>query len=218
MTDYLPRLANLSANKKQLLALYLRESLAEQATAASSSDGSRLVAYIVPDKKAAPPVAELRAYLGEQLPDHMIPSVFVTLDALPLSVNGKIDRRALPAPDGARPDIESTFVAPRSHVEEALAAIWAQLLRIERVGIYDNFFDLGGHSLLATKLIFKISEAFQVEIPLRRLFETPTVAGLTAAIVETQAEKAGTEEVSELLAELATLSDEQVKSLLGEQN
>jgi acyl carrier protein len=134
------------------------------------------------DREPLPTTSDLRNFLKEKLPEYMVPAVFVLLDALPLMPNGKIDRRALPAPDRSRPELDKAFVAPRTPTEELLAEIWAQLLDIERVGIHDNFFDLGGHSLLATQLASRMREAFQVEIPLRRLFEVPTVAGLAESI------------------------------------
>jgi amino acid adenylation domain-containing protein len=138
----------------------------------------RLVAYAVAEAGAD----ELRRFLKHKLPDHMVPAVFVLLDALPLLSNGKTDRRSLPAPDRTRPELDKAFVAPRTPTEEQLAEIWVQLLDIERVGIHDDFFDLGGHSLLATQLVSRMRQAFAVEIPLRRLFEAPTVAGLAESI------------------------------------
>ena len=138
----------------------------------------RLVAYVVADSTTD----ELRRFLKDKLPDHMVPTVFVPLDALPLLSNGKTDRQALPAPDRVRSDQGHAFTAARTPTEELLAEIWAQTLDIERVGIHDNFFDLGGHSLLATQVVSRMREAFQVEIPLRRLFEVPTVAGLAESI------------------------------------
>ncbi|MGB7498148.1 MAG: amino acid adenylation domain-containing protein, partial [Candidatus Acidiferrum sp.] len=138
----------------------------------------RLVAYVVAESTAE----ELRRFLKDKLPDHMVPAVFVLLDAFPLLSNGKIDRRALPAPERSRPELDKAFVSPRTPTEELVAEIWAQLLDLERVGVHDNFFDLGGHSLLATQAVSRIREAFQVEIPLRRLFEVPTVAGLAESI------------------------------------
>src|SRR5207248_9560136 len=118
---------------------------------------------------------ELRTFLQEKLPDYMIPAAFVALDALPLTPNGKVDHKALPAPDGARPDLDSAFVVPRTPIEELLAQIWSELLQVARVGVYDNFFALGGHSLLAAMVIARMRAAFQVELPLRVLFEAPTV-------------------------------------------
>ncbi|MDR5726235.1 MAG: amino acid adenylation domain-containing protein, partial [Terriglobia bacterium] len=138
----------------------------------------RLVAYLVATSTAD----ELRRFLKDKLPDPMVPAVFMLLDTLPLLSNGKIDRRALPAPDRTRPELNKSFLAPRTPTEELLAEIWAQLLDLERVGVYDNFFDLGGHSLLATQAVSRMREAFQVEIPLHRLFEAPTVAGLAESI------------------------------------
>ncbi|HEY0602634.1 MAG TPA: amino acid adenylation domain-containing protein, partial [Herpetosiphonaceae bacterium] len=127
-------------------------------------------------------ILSLRAFLAERLPSYMVPSAFVVLDAIPLTAHGKVDRRALPAPDSARPMPEDTFVAPRTADEEIVAQIWAEVLHLDRVGILDNFFGLGGHSLLATQVISKLRAAFQIELPLRVLFETPTIAGLSERI------------------------------------
>ena len=125
---------------------------------------------------------ELRTFLKNKLPEYMVPAGFVLLDSFPLTPNGKVDRRALPSPDEARPELDKAFVEFRTPTEELLADIWAQVLGVERVGIYDDFFDLGGHSLLATQVVSRIRETFQVEMPLRRLFETPTVAGLAESL------------------------------------
>ncbi len=189
----------------------------------------RLVGYLVAKPAAAPSIAELRSYLKARLPEYMVPTSFVTLEKLPLTTNGKVDRNALPAPDQSRPDLESKYVAPRNDVEEKIAAICAELLGLERVGIYDSFFDLGGHSLLATQFISRLREAFQVEIPLRRLFEKPTVAELADAIAESQAQSGGAEAVKieklsrgekaleQLLTELDQLSDSEVKAMLADE-
>jgi amino acid adenylation domain-containing protein len=147
-----------------------------------TSGEKRLVAYLVAQREPPPTTTELRDFLKTKLPEYMVPAIFVFLETLPLMPNGKIDRRALPSPDRSRPELDKAFVAPRTPTEELLAEIWAQLLDIERVGIHDNFFDLGGHSLLATQVVSRIRETFQVEIPLRRLFEVPTVAGLAESI------------------------------------
>ena len=143
----------------------------------------RLVAYCVPESEGGMPShGQLRDFLKKQLPEYMAPAVFVELNGLPLTPNGKVDRRALPLPDQTRPDLEAAFVAPRTPAEEQLAGIWAEVLKVERVGIHDHFFELGGHSLLATQVISRVRNAFEVDLPLRSLFETPTVAGLAESI------------------------------------
>ena len=106
----------------------------------------------------------------------MVPSGFVFLDSLPLTPNGKVDRQALPVPDQRRPELEEVYVGPRTPVEEMIAEIWAEILKVHTVGVHDNFFDLGGHSLLATQAMSRICQGLQVEIPLRALFERPTVS------------------------------------------
>ncbi len=142
----------------------------------------RIVAYIVPRTRPRPTVDALRRALRERLPDAMIPSAFVLLDALPLTSNGKVDRRALPVPDQARPPLGNPFVEPRDEIERALAKIWSQILRIERVGVHDDFFDLGGDSLLATQIISRVRDVFRVEVQPRTLFDAPTVAGIGEVI------------------------------------
>jgi amino acid adenylation domain-containing protein len=146
------------------------------------SGDQRLVAYLVPNSGFAPSVSQLRSFLEDRLPDYMAPSSFVFLDTLPLNPNGKVDRKALPMPDQSRPEQAVLFVPPSTLDEKTIAEIWAKVLKVDRVGIHDNFFDLGGHSLLATQIVSRIREAFAVELPLRSLFEASTVSGLAAAI------------------------------------
>jgi acyl carrier protein len=131
-----------------------------------------------------PEVSALRAALGDRLPNYMVPSAFVPLDRLPTTPGGKVDRWALPEPDWSRPELEAKYVAPRTESEEALAEIVRELLGLDRVGVYDNFFDLGGHSLLATQFLARIRELFEVEVPLRAVFERPTVASLAVTVEE----------------------------------
>ena len=138
----------------------------------------RLVAYVV----LSDADADLRSHLQAMLPEYMIPSAFVMLEALPLNPNGKVDRNALPVPDLSTISNRADFVAPRTPSEIALAAIWCDVLGIAQVGVHDNFFALGGHSLLATQVISRIRQTFSVEIPLRAIFETPTVEGLASQI------------------------------------
>ncbi|MEG4111235.1 MULTISPECIES: amino acid adenylation domain-containing protein [unclassified Microcoleus] len=142
----------------------------------------RLVAYVVPSQEQVLSISELRRDLKQKLPEHMIPSAFVQLEAVPLTPNGKVDRRALPVPDGTRSNLEETFVPHLTPFEEVLAGIWSEVLRLEWVGIHDNFFELGGHSLLATQVISRVREAFGVELPLHTLFEEPTLAGLAKSV------------------------------------
>jgi acyl-coenzyme A synthetase/AMP-(fatty) acid ligase/acyl carrier protein len=152
----------------------------------------RLVAYVVARDGASPPQAEvLRQHLRERLPEYMIPQSFVPLAALPLTPNGKVDRAALPEPDELRREAAGEFVAPRNATEEALSRSWGEVLGLKHVGVHDNFFELGGHSLLATQAMSKLTETFGLELPLRALFESPTVAGLAAAVAAAQAEGAG---------------------------
>jgi amino acid adenylation domain-containing protein len=141
----------------------------------------RLVAYVVPNQELGATASELRRLLKEKLPDYMVPSAFVILKEMPLTPNGKVDRRGLPAPDSSQRSLETSFVPPRTPTEALLAAIWSDILGLE-VGIHDNFFEVGGHSLQATQVISRLREAFCVELPLRRLFESPTIAELSEFI------------------------------------
>ncbi|NMF64889.1 non-ribosomal peptide synthetase [Brasilonema octagenarum UFV-OR1] len=145
-----------------------------------------LVAYVVPKQKPFPKSSELRRFLRDKLPEYMLPKVFMMLEALPLTPNGKVDRTALPIAEQTSCDHTTIYVAPRTSTEEQLAIIWSELLGLEQVSINDNFFDLGGHSLLLTQLIFRVRETFQVELPLRSLFEMPTVASLAESIERVQ--------------------------------
>jgi len=136
----------------------------------------------------------------------MAPSAFVVLEALPLTSNGKVDHRALAEPDGLHPELEGASKAPRDEFEERLVGIWADLLGVARVGVNEDFFELGGHSLLATRVISRIREIFGFDLPLRRLFEAPTVAELAVVITQHQAEEFDPEEMACILAELESPS------------
>ncbi|MCB0155794.1 MAG: amino acid adenylation domain-containing protein [Anaerolineae bacterium] len=174
----------------------------------------RLIAYVVPTQTQPPTVSDLRSFLSKKLPDYMVPTMFVMLEAMPLTPNGKINRRGLPAPNLARPELTQVYVAPRSEIEEALANIWLQLLPVERVGIYDDFFELGGHSLLATQTIARIQQRFQVTLPLQTIFDTPTVAELAVRLVQQESEHLAQEDLAEMLAALENLPDDQVEDIL----
>ncbi|MFQ5853964.1 MAG: thioesterase domain-containing protein, partial [Candidatus Binatia bacterium] len=142
----------------------------------------RLVAYVVPRQEQAPTINELRSFLKQKLPDYMVPSVFVPLDALPLTANGKVNRRALPPPDQTRPELEKTFVAPKDAVELQLMRIWEEILEVKPIGMRDNFFDLGGHSLLAVRLFAQIEKTTGKKLPLATLFQSPTVEQLAGIL------------------------------------
>jgi len=142
----------------------------------------RLVAYLIVVSGAAVSSSELRLFLGEKLPDYMIPSAFTVIKRLPLTAHGKIDRQALPEPAEIAANAEGDSVLARGQVEELLTGIWAQALGLERVGIFDNFFALGGHSLKAARIISRVRDAFRIEIPMRALFQHPTVAGLAEVV------------------------------------
>ncbi|MBR8840563.1 MAG: AMP-binding protein, partial [Stigonema ocellatum SAG 48.90 = DSM 106950] len=146
-----------------------------------STDSQRLVAYVVPQSQQTLTMTELRDFLESKLPNYMVPAAFVMLEALPLTPNGKVDRRALLTPDKARPDLEAA-VAPRNLGEEVLSAVWKQILGVSQLGIHDNFFALGGHSLLATQVMSRVRDTLQLELPVRYLFEAPTIAGLAKSI------------------------------------
>ena len=153
-------------------------------------ENKRLVAYVVSDDKLLSP-SQLRKFLKSLLPEYMVPSTFVALDTLPLTPNGKVDRKALIIPDGEEIIRECEYVAPRTPSEGIIANIFASVLGVENIGIYDNFFELGGHSLLATQLISKLRVAFDVEIPLRTIFESPTIAQLEPTLTELRTTNSG---------------------------
>ena len=198
----------------EIEALLARHQHVQEAVVVAREDrpgDKRLVAYVVPRSGAAPAARDLRAVLAAELPEYMVPSAFVLLERLPITPSGKADRRALPAPDSARPDLEVAFAAPAGPVEEQVAAIWSGLLRVEQIGANDNFFVLGGHSLLATRVVSAIRDAFDVELPLRALFEGPTVAALATAVTERLAEQQG-EDLDELIARAQSLSAEELRT------
>ncbi len=138
----------------------------------------RIVAYVVPERWRELSFGELRDFLKEKLPEYMIPSAFVRLNDLPLTRHGKVDRKSLPAPESERPELRAAYLAPRTGIEGAIAAIWQEVLRVEKVGVDDNFFDLGGHSLLMVQVHSKLREAFSKDISLIEMFRNPTVASL----------------------------------------
>jgi acyl-coenzyme A synthetase/AMP-(fatty) acid ligase/acyl carrier protein len=171
--------------------------------------GVRLVAYVASAKPPGLTITTLRDALAATLPDHMIPSAFVFLDALPLTPNGKVDRRSLPAPERLRPNLDVPFAVARTPIEEELVRIWAEVLDLEQIGVHDPFLDLGGNSLLATSVISRVLTAFQVELPLRTLFESPTVADMALAINQAMIDRLDPGEMEHLQGELRRFSKEE---------
>jgi amino acid adenylation domain-containing protein len=158
--------------------------------------------------------AHARRFLKEKLPEYMIPSVFVVLDALPLTAHGKVDRKALPLPEPKRSESDSSFVAPRTPVEKKLVEMWSELLGVEGIGIHDSFYELGGHSLLLTRLASRINKTFHVDLPLRTLFNTPTIVEMTTAIAARQVEEEDLTDTAQLIEQLKQLSPAEVKAML----
>ncbi|MFI0487359.1 non-ribosomal peptide synthase/polyketide synthase [Actinomadura sp. 9N215] len=165
--------------------------------------GLQLVAYVVPDSRTPPNISELRDHLKQRLPESMIPATFILLHALPLTGSGKVDRRSLPAPGTARPELAAAFVAPSSTAELALAAIWREVLGVDRVGVDDDFFELGGHSLLATQVAVRLRTRLGVDLPLAALFEAPSLGGLAARVEQA------------LIERIERMTDDEVRDLLA---
>ncbi len=210
-TDHQVKIRGVRVEPGEIEAQLLASPLVAQALVTVQGDGihgKRLAAYVVCKERCALSDAELtgqlREYLGGSLPSAMVPSVFIQLKAMPLGANGKIDRKALPAPNL---DEQSgrTYLPPRNEAEVILAGIWREVLAVERAGVEDNFFDLGGHSLTAVQVMSRIRSAFGVDIPLRRVFEAPTIAQLALAVEEC------------LIEQIDALSEEEAQALLEEE-
>ena len=205
---------------------------------ADAAGAARLVAYIVPieeqrtknqeqksEKEASQfsilnsqLLAALRSFLQTYLPEYMVPAIFVALDALPLTPSGKLDRRALPAPDTGHLSSAQAYVAPSTPVEVELAALWSELLGIARIGGHDDFFELGGHSLLMMRLAIRIRAAFHVDLPLRLLFDAPTIVAQSVLIANRQIAQLEPGEITQLLEDLVGLSPEEIKRLLEQES
>jgi amino acid adenylation domain-containing protein len=187
--------------EKALLAVSGFSNVAVMARDDGAGD-KRLVAYLVAEAKAPPTVSRLKAQLSEKLPAYMVPSVFVFMSQLPMTAGGKVDRAALPEPDGKRPVLDAAYVEPRTPVEEMLAAIWAKMLRVSPVGVNDNFFDLGGHSLLAVAVISRVHTECGAALTPQEFFEAPTIANLSLVIAQRMAEMESSEDVARVLERL----------------
>ncbi len=166
------------------------------------------------DRSDARLVAELRKHLKQRLPEIMVPSAFVVLPAMPLTPNGKLDRRMLPAADSGRPEPAANFIAPRTPVEIALASLWREVLGLEVAGVDDDFFRSGGHSLLATQLVSRLRETFKIELPLRALFEAPTMARLAQRLIALETKPGNVERTARILNQLDAMSANEMEQAL----
>ena len=172
-----------------------------------------LVAYYVANQRLN--TADLRATLARNLIEETIPNFFVHLKEFPLTANGKIDRRKLPAVEEVRQDSRPTFVAPRTPTEKFIAGIWAKMLGVAQVGIHDNFFELGGHSLLAYQVISRLGEAYHVQIPMRTIFDTPTIAGLALSVTKMQMAEEDIHDLTQMIEEIKLMSGDELDTMLA---
>jgi amino acid adenylation domain-containing protein len=179
----------------------------------NNSGDEQLVGYYVPTLRPGPDVGELRAFLRAKLPEYMIPRAFVMLEAVPLTATHKIDRKALPDPSTARPDIATPYVAPTNPIEQDLASIWAEVLSVDQVGIHDDFFALGGHSLAASRVISRVIASFQLQLSIKALFDAPTVATMAAVIADNLERRANAADLARLMSEIDAFSAAEAKEL-----
>ena len=187
-----------------------------EATVILTNDASgekRLVAYYVPQSGQKATNSELHGFLKDCLPEYMVPAAFVELERMPLNSNGKIDKKALPAADLARPERTEDYVSPETPLEQEVASVWKEALGLDRVGINENFFEIGGHSLLATRVIMLLRSRLGLSISLRLLFEYPTVAGMASALMDTLIDESEEPALLEMIAEVEHLSDDEVRKM-----
>ena len=198
-------------------------SLVHDAVVMPTQHGGRLVAYVAPQPHAkangvnggawSELELRLRTELRNRLPDYMVPSDFVILPALPLTAHGKIDRRALPAPDGIAPAVMPA-AAPRTPLESVLTRMWSEVLDIDAVGVNDNFFERGGHSLLATQLVSRVREWLKAEVPLKTLFRAPTPALFAAELLIAAPNSSAILRAAQLVVSVSQLSEDEAREML----
>lgn len=209
--DYQVKIRGFRIELGEIEAVLAKHSDVQQVVVIAKQDS--LIAYVVSCSRRTVTVSELRDFLKQKLPYYMVPQAFVFLDSLPLTPNGKVNRNALADADTPIANFNDAFVPPRNAIEEVLAGIWAKILGVE-LGIHDNFFDLGGHSLLATQVISRIRETFKVELPLRCLFESPSVAELSQRLIAHEAKPGMTAKIAQIVKQLEGMSAEEAKQAL----
>jgi acyl carrier protein len=178
----------------------------------------QLVAYVIATGIDAPGIDELQEFARQKLAIYMIPTAIVFLDAFPLTPTGKIDRRLLPDPGTSGPKIATPYVAPRTSIERDLAKIWAEVLSLDRVGIYEKFLELGGHSLTAMRVVSRVIQTFQIELPVKALFDTASVADMARVIAIHLAKMARPEDLEHMLDDVEATSEEEAQKLLAAQS
>ena len=193
------------------------ESVEESVVVAREGEGGevKLEGYVVKKRGKEVSGRELRKYLKERMPEQMIPGVIVVMEEMPRTASGKVDRSRLPKGEVRDEEMERKYEGPRNGVEEVLAGIWAEVLKLEKVGVNDNFFDLGGHSLLGTQILAWVREEFDVELPLRIMFEGATVAQMALTIVAEDPIPGQMEKVAQILLKVAAMSDEDLDQALA---
>ena len=182
----------------------------------TTSDGTQLVAYLASQARLRPSISRIRNWLKNKLPDYMIPSTIIMLDALPLTSNGRIDRSALPEPGRLRPDLDIPYAAPRTESESRLTSIWGEVLSLDQIGTRDNFFELGGHSLGASRLISRVIRDFKLDLPLRALFDSPTIAQMAEVIDQHKEKQIDNEAMNRLLVEIESMSEAEAEGLMDD--
>ncbi|MGZ8478892.1 MAG: non-ribosomal peptide synthetase [Candidatus Binatia bacterium] len=182
----------------------------------TESGEARLVAYLTAPVQPRPDIGQIRSMLKTKLPDYMIPSSFVLLDALPLTANGKLDRRALPDPGNTRPDLSNSYAPPSTTTQAQLISIWSEVLSLDQIGVHDSFFDLGGHSLAAFRVVSRVIQTFALELPIKALFDAPTVAEMAAIIVQNQAKRASDEDLAQMLREVEAMTEDEARKQIAD--
>ena len=176
----------------------------------------RLVAYLTSRVQPRPEIRQVRTRLKTKLPDYMIPSSFVLLDALPLTANGKLDRGALPDPGNTRPDLSNSYAPPSTTTQAQLISIWSEVLSLDQIGVHDSFFDLGGHSLAAFRVVSRVIQTFALELPIKALFDAPTVAEMAAIIVQNQAKRVSDEDLAQMLREVEAMTEDEARKQIAD--
>jgi acyl carrier protein len=179
---------------------------------ADAREEMRLIAYFVPASHPAITATKLRKQLAQVLPDYMIPAVFVAIGEIPKTPNGKIDRLHLPSVSGERPTLDVPFAPAVTNTEKELSQLWSEMLGLDQVGIHDDFFELGGNSLVATRIISRVLQAFQLELPIKAVFDAPTVAEMALLVEQNRTELPDEEVVTGLLNEIEAMTEDEAES------